>query len=169
MVLTSHPFLYLQAHLIFCRMRHFYDMGTCLSLNHIFWTNFWHCSTLLPTNFLHLHTLLWTNIRTQKVTNTKKTRKKDEGNTKDTRNFAYFSSKQRTNHRAKIARWFMENQWAKLDHWKAKGQNDPMKIKGSKRAFGLVENQPHHFVPRWREVTNFIAGCDEVALKNATS
>ena len=33
---------------------------------------------------------------TPKVTNTKKTRKKDEENTKDTRNFAYFSSKQRT-------------------------------------------------------------------------
>ena len=31
-----------------------------------------------------------------KCTNTKKTRKKDEENTKDTRNFAYFSSKQRT-------------------------------------------------------------------------
>ena len=28
--------------------------------------------------------------------NTKKTRRKDEENTKDTRNFAYFSSKQRT-------------------------------------------------------------------------
>ena len=42
------------------------------------------------------HTLLWTNIRTRKCTNTKKTRKKDEENTKDTRNFAYFSSKQRT-------------------------------------------------------------------------
>ena len=38
------------------------------------------------------------------ATNTKKTRKKDEENTKDTRNFAYFSSKQRTNHRAKTAR-----------------------------------------------------------------
>ena len=35
-------------------------------------------------------------IRTRKCTNTKKTRKKDEENTKDTRNFAYFSSKQRT-------------------------------------------------------------------------
>ena len=34
---------------------------------------------------------------------------------------------------------------------------------------GMVENQPHHFVPRWREAINFIAGCDEVALKNATS
>ena len=33
---------------------------------------------------------------TPKVTNTKKTRKKDEENTKDTRNFAHFSSKQRT-------------------------------------------------------------------------
>ena len=43
-----------------------------------------------------LPTLLWTNIRTQKGTNTKKTRKIDEENTKDTRNFAYFSSKQRT-------------------------------------------------------------------------
>ena len=32
-----------------------------------------------------------------------------------------------------------------------------------------IDNQPHHFVPRWREVTNFIAGCDEVALKSATS
>ena len=43
--------------------------------------------------------------------------KKDEENTKDTRNFAYFSSKQRTNHRAKTDRWSAKNQWAKLDHW----------------------------------------------------
>ena len=32
MVLTSHPFLPIIVHLIFCCMRHFYDMGTCLSL-----------------------------------------------------------------------------------------------------------------------------------------
>ena len=43
-------------------------------------------------------------IRTQKGTNTKKTRKKDEENTKETRNFAYFSSDEGENQRAKTAR-----------------------------------------------------------------
>ena len=54
-------------------------------------------------------------IRTRKCTNTKKTRKKDEENTKETRkkdeentketrNFAYFSSDEGENHRAKTAR-----------------------------------------------------------------
>ena len=59
--------------------------------------------------------------------------------------------------------WTTEKQRVKMTRW-----NQLVKIaKWSKS--GLVENQPHHFVPRWREVTNFIAGCDEVALKNATS
>ena len=113
--------------------------------------------------------LLWTNIRTQKVTNTKKTRKKDEENTKDTRNFAYFSSKQRTKPSGENSALI----YGKISglNWttETKGSKRPDEIKGSKRAFGLVENQPHHFVLRWREVTNFIAGCDEVALKNAAS
>ena len=43
-------------------------------------------------------------IRTRKCTNTKKTRKKDEENTKKTRNFAYFSSDEGENQRAKTAR-----------------------------------------------------------------
>ena len=43
-------------------------------------------------------------IRTRKCTNTKKTRKKDEENTKETRNFAYFSSAEGENQRAKTAR-----------------------------------------------------------------
>ena len=64
-----------------------------------------------------------------KIQNTKFTRKIDEENTKDTRNFACFSSNEGEKHRAKIACWFVENQWSNLDHWKAKGQNDPMKSK----------------------------------------
>ena len=81
-------------------------------------------------------------IRTRKCTNTKKTRKKDEENTKETRK------------KHEILRVFrlMKEKISGLN-WttESKGAKGPDGIKGSKRAFGLVENQPHHFVPRWRE------------------
>ena len=83
-------------------------------------------------NFFFVLPLLWTNFRTRKCTNTKFTRKKDEESTKDTRNFRIFRPNRGQNHRAKTARWFMKNQWSKLDHWKPKGQNDPMKSKAQK-------------------------------------
>ena len=131
--------------------------------------------------FAFTYTFMDELIRTRKCTNTKKTRKKDEENTKETRNFACFSSDEGENQRAKTARWSV---W-KISglNWttETKGSKWPDEIKGSKRAFdqlvkvakwlnsGVVETQPDHFVPGWREVTNFIAGCDEVALKSATS
>ena len=52
--------------------------------------------TFMDDLFVFDYTFMDELIRTRKCTNTKKTRKKDEENTKDTRNFAYFSSKQRT-------------------------------------------------------------------------
>ena len=59
--------------------------------------------------------------------------------------------------------WTTEKQRVKMTRW-----NQLVKMAKCSE-FGLVESQPHHFAPRWREVINFIAGCDEVALKNATS
>ena len=46
-----------------------------------------------------------------------KNTKKDEENTKDTRNFAYFSSKQRTKPSGENSPLIdVKNQWSKLDH-----------------------------------------------------
>ena len=52
--------------------------------------------TFMDDLFVFDYTFMDELIRIRKCTNTKKTRKKDEENMKDTRNFAYFSSKQRT-------------------------------------------------------------------------
>ena len=131
-------------------------------------------TTLLWTIFLCLTTLLWTNLfepenaqtRRKHEKKTKKTRKKHEV----LRVFRPLKEKiiglkQPVDRCKKISglNWTTEKQRVKMTRW-----NQLVKIaKWSK--VGLVENQPHHFVPRWREVTNFIAGCDEVALKSATS
>ena len=55
--------------------------------------------------------------------------------------------------------WTTEKQRIKMTRW-----NQRLKV-----SLWCVENQPHHFVTRWHEAINFIAVCDEVALKNATS
>ena len=60
--------------------------------------------TFMDDLFAFDYTFMDELIRTRKCTNTKKTRKKDEENTKETRNFAYFSSDEGENHRAKTAR-----------------------------------------------------------------
>jgi len=97
------------------------------------------------------------------------TRRKHERYTQ----FCVFSSKQRTESSGenspliyeKISglNWTTEKQRVKMTRW-----NQLVKMAKCSE-FGLVKNQPHHFVPRWHEEINFIAGCDEVALKNATS
>ena len=68
--------------------------GELFTLNH----------TFVDDLFAFSNTFMDELIRTRKCTNTKKTRKKDEENTKETRNFAYFSSDEGENHRAKTAR-----------------------------------------------------------------
>ena len=79
--------------------------------------------TFLDDLFVFDYTFMDELIRTRKCTNTKKTRKKDEENTKDTRNFAYFSSKQRTESSG-------EN--SPLIYEKISGLNWTTEIKGSK-------------------------------------
>ena len=91
-------------------MRHFYDME--LHDITLFRGNFSLSTILLWTIFSRSTTLLWMNLfepenaqtRRKHEKKTKKTRKKDEENTKETRNFAYFSSAEGENQRAKTAR-----------------------------------------------------------------
>ena len=175
MVLTSHPFSlsvspsnFFAASGTFmtwsCAASHFFG-GTFRSRPHFYGRSFHSLTYFYGRSFrvrLHFYGRTYSNSKMHKhEKKTKKTRKKHE----------VLRIFRLTKEKISGLNWTTESKGSK---WR-------FEIKGSKRAFdqlvkvakwskvGLVENQPHHFVPRWREVTNFIAGCDEVALKNATS
>ena len=78
-------------------MRHFYDMGTCLSLQITFFgRTFGIAIHFYRRTFSVCIHFYGRTFEPKKAQTRRKHEKKDEENTKDTRNFAYFSSKQRT-------------------------------------------------------------------------
>ena len=116
--------------------------------------------------WLHFYGRTYSNPKMHKhEENTKKRRRKHERYTQ----FCVFSSQQRTESSGENSPLIYEKISGLNWTTESKGSKCPGEIKGSKWTFSLVDSQPHRFVPRWHEVTNFIAGCDEVALKNATS
>ena len=118
MVLASHPFLPKIVHLIFCCMRHFYAMGTCLSLQITFfgWTFGIAIHFYRRTFCVYLH-FYGRTFELKK----EQTRRKHEKKTKKTRKIHAILRIFRPNRGQIIGRkqpvdlW--KDQWAKLDHW----------------------------------------------------
>ena len=170
MVLTSHPFLlHISPSNFLPHAALLWHGNVYLSLITFLWGIFLHSITFLWTIFWRLTTLLWTNFFEPKNPKheiyTKYRRRKHERYTQFCVFFVQTEDKV-IERKQPVDLWKISGlNWTT----ETKGAKWRFEIKGSKRAFGLVENQPYHFVTRWHEVINFIAGCDEVALKNATS
>ena len=139
MVLTSHPFCLPASPSNFFAACGTFMIWKCaaLSKSHFFGGTFHSCLHFYGRSFgvwLHFY---GRTFLIPKIQNTKFTRKIDEENTKDTRNFAYFSSKQRTESSGKNSPLIYEKSVGWIGPLKSKGSKGPDEIKGSKWAFGL--------------------------------
>ena len=167
MVLTSHPFsLSVSPSNFFCRKRHFYDMelhgitlfrGNFSLSTTLLWTIFSLSNTLLWTIFWRSTTLLWTNLFEPENA---QTRRKHEKKTKKTRKkHAILRTFRLTKEKISGLNWTTEKQRVKMTLWN-------QRLKKSLWSGWKPTTPPRAKMARG---LNFIAGCDEVALKSATS